>query len=266
MSSLANAHAVLPASRFSARVHHFASVDSTNQVARQLGRDGEPDGAVVVADEQTAGRGRRQRHWVSPAGAGLYVSILLRPPFAALESGVAVQLIAGIAVAEALDDVVASPPTLRWPNDCFVQDQKIAGVLVEAETSGAGAGFDFLVCGIGVNVNHGRDDFPAELQGRATSVKLQMGHEVSRLDVLAGLLAAFEAWEAAWREHGLDPIRARWLELSPESVNGRVSVLTEHGTLDGTADGLTTDGRLRVRDAEGLHEIAVGEVVKLRPA
>jgi len=264
MSSLANAHAALPASRFSARVHHFTSVDSTNQVARQLGRDGEPDGTVVVADEQTAGRGRRQRTWVSPARAGLYVSILLRPPFAALESGAAVQLVAGIAVAEVLDELAALKPVLRWPNDCYVQERKIAGVLVEAETSGDG--FDFLVCGMGVNVNHERDDFPAELRHRATSLKLQLGHEVARLDVLGRLLETFDTWESAWREHGLAPIVGRWLELSPESVNGRVSVLTEHGTLDGTADGLTADGRLRVRDAEGLHEIAVGEVVKLRPA
>lgn len=264
MPSLANAVTALPASRFSERVHHFASVDSTNRVARHLGRDGEPDGTVVIADEQTAGRGRRQRIWVSPAGVGLYVSLLLRPPFDLLESGVAVQLVAGIAVAEVLGETLAHKPVLRWPNDCYVLERKIAGVLVEAETTGEG--FDFLVCGIGINVNHEVDDFPPELRDRATSMRMHMGHEVSRYDVLVRLLGALEVWEAAWREHGLGPIRERWLELSPETVRGRVSVQTETGLLEGTTEGLTDDGRLRVRAADGLHELAVGEVVRLTPA
>lgn len=272
MPSLANVASALPASRFSAAVHYFASVDSTNQVARALGRAGEPDGTVVVAGEQTAGRGRRQRRWVSPAGAGLYVSLLLRPEFPAAESGSAMQLVAGIATAEALDLFLPSQPLLRWPNDCFVLDEKIAGVLVEAETTGRGGaetsvqGFDFLVCGIGVNVNHTADDFPAALCGRATSVKLQLGHRVSRLDVLAALLDAFDAWESVWHEHGTAPIRERWLELSPESVAGNVSVQTEAGLIEGVADGLTDAGHLKVRAADGDHEISVGELIRSRPS
>jgi len=264
MSSLANASTVLSASRYRDRLHYRARVDSTNRVARQLGREGAPGGTVVIADEQTAGRGRRRRSWVSPAGAGLYVSLLLRPDYAAAESGAAVQLLAGIAVAEALEETLTLKPVLRWPNDCYVADRKIAGVLVEAETTGDG--FDFLVCGIGVNVNHEEDDFPPELRHRATSVRLQVGHEVSRLDLLARLLGAFEGWEGAWRKHGLGPIRERWLELSPDTVAGRVSVQTDAGLLEGTAAGLADNGHLRVRTADGLHELAVGEVVKLRPA
>jgi BirA family biotin operon repressor/biotin-[acetyl-CoA-carboxylase] ligase len=264
MPSLASAATALPKSRFSAAVHYFGTVDSTNQVARDLGRAGEPDGTVVVADEQTAGRGRRQRRWVSPPGAGLYVSLLLRPEFPAAESGSAVQLLAGIAAAEALDVFLPSTPLLRWPNDCFVLDAKIAGVLVEAETTGWG--FDFLVCGIGVNVNHAADDFPPELRGRATSVKLQLGHRVSRLDVLAALLDAFETWESVWRQHGMAPIRERWLELSPESVAGSVSVQTEAGLVEGIADGLTDAGHLRVRADDGAHEISVGELIRARPS
>lgn len=264
MPSLADAVTALPAARFGERVHHFARVDSTNRVARHLGRDGEPDGTVVIADEQTAGRGRRQRTWVSPAGAGLYMSLLLRPPFDLLESGVAVQLIAGIAVAEVLRATLPHQPVLRWPNDCYVLERKIAGVLVEAETTGEG--FDFLVCGIGLNVNHQADDFPPELRDHATSMMMHLGHRVSRYDVLLRLLRALEVWEAAWREHGLGPIRERWLELSPETVRGRVSVQTEDGLIEGTTEGLTDGGRLRVRAVDGLHELAVGEVVRLTPA
>lgn len=258
------AHAALPASRFSARVHHFERVGSTNEVARRLGREGEPDGAIVLADEQTAGRGRRQRRWVSPPRAGLYVSLLLRPPFPAAESGAAVQLIAGIAVAEMLAERLPWEPLLRWPNDCYVNDRKIAGVLVEAETSGDG--FDFLVCGIGVNVNHERQHFPEDLRDEATSLRLLVGHEVPCIDVLAGLLVAFDRWEGAWRRHGFAPVRERWLELSPETCGGRVRVQTDGGLLEGEADGLAADGRLRVRTAGGVHEVAVGELVRARPA
>ncbi|MGD8329876.1 MAG: biotin--[acetyl-CoA-carboxylase] ligase, partial [Acidobacteriota bacterium] len=186
------------------------------------------------------------------------------PPFPALESGAAVQLVAGIAVAELLSGMLPHRPVLRWPNDCYVREHKIAGVLVEAESSGDG--FDFLVCGIGVNVNHDAGDFPATLQDTATSMRLQVGHELSRLKVLAGLLSAFDTWEAAWRRHGLAPVRERWLELSPETVSGKVSVQTESGLLEGDADGLDVDGRLRVRATDGLHCVTVGEVVRLRPA
>jgi len=252
------------AGRFGRRVHQFARVDSTNERARELGRAGEPDGAVVVADEQTAGRGRRRRTWASPAGKGLYVSVLLRPPFAAAESGPAVQLAAGIAAAEALAGILPVPPLLRWPNDCYAGGRKIAGVLVEAETTGGE--LEFLVCGVGINVNQQTGDFPEELRERATSIRLQLGHEVPRRDILAAFLAAFDTWEGVWRRHGLGPIRERWLELSPETAGGEVSVQTASGTLEGTADGLSDDGRLRVRAAGSLHEIAVGEVVRLRPA
>ena len=262
MSSLASAATALPESRFRSAVHYLPTVDSTNRVARDLGRAGEPDGTVVVADEQTEGRGRRRRRWVSPAGAGLYMSLLLRPQFAATESGTAVQLVAGIAVAEALEPFLPGAPTLQWPNDCFVADRKIAGVLVEAETTGQE--FDFLVCGMGLNVNHEAGDFPVELRAAATSIRLEIGHRVSRLEVLGALLASFDAWESAWRDHGLAPICARWLELSPASSGGQVSVQTEAGVVAGVADGLTDVGHLRVRTGDETLEISVGEVIKLR--
>jgi BirA family biotin operon repressor/biotin-[acetyl-CoA-carboxylase] ligase len=264
MSSLAEADRALPETRFRGRIRHFDRVDSTNLVARKLGREGAEDGTVVIADQQTRGYGRRQRRWVSSAGAGLYVSILLRPPFADAESGPAVQLVAGIAVVEALADVVSVAPSLRWPNDCFVNDRKLAGVLVEAETSGEG--FDFLVCGIGVNINQVATDFPEELRQQATSVRMQVGHEVPRIEVLTALLPSFDTWETSWRRHGMAPIVERWMELSPQSNGGKVVVRTDAGLVEGVADGLAADGRLRVQAADRLHVLGVGEVVKLRPA
>ena len=250
--------------RFGRNVRHVATVGSTNELARELGEQGEADSTVVIADEQTAGRGRRRRSWVSPAGAGLYVSIILRPPFSMRESGPAVQLAAGIAVAEALETSLHQAPVLRWPNDCYADDRKIAGILVEAVSTGTG--LDFLVCGIGVNVNHAEHDFPGELRDRATSLRLLLGHPVPRLPLLVELLLCLDTWEGAWRRHGLEPIRDRWLELSPESKGGLVEVQTETGVLQGRAEGLSEDGRLRVNDGDTVHEISVGEVVRMRPS
>jgi len=264
MPGLASVSNALPECRLARAVHYRASVDSTNRLARQLGEAGEPDGTLVVADEQTAGRGRHQRTWVSPPGAGLYASVVLRPPFAAAESGPAIQLAAGIAIAEALGGFLPEQPSLRWPNDCYVRDRKIAGVLVEAETSGHG--FDFLVCGMGINVNHQAEDFPADLRDRATSLALQVGHRVSRLSVLQALLVALDSWESAWRSFGMGPIRDRWLELSPGSVGGRVNVQTDRGMIEGEADGLSDEGYLRVRSDGAVQEIAVGELVRVDPS
>jgi len=217
-----------------------------------------------VADSQTAGRGRRRRPWLSPAGKGIYVSVLLRPPGDASEAGVAVQLAAGIALAEALAPRLPRRPSLRWPNDCYCNDRKLAGVLVEAGATGER--LDFVVCGVGVNVNQAAEDFPAQLRGRATSLRLLVGHAQGRLPIVVDLLKALDGWESVWRRHGLEPIRQRWLELSPETRGGRVEVKTEAGRIRGTAAGLSRTGALRVQAGDELHEITVGELVRSRPA
>lgn len=247
--------------RFAADIVYFREVASTNDAAHELGRTGASDGAVVVADSQTAGRGRRRRSWVSPARKGLYVSVLLRPAGGPGEAGAAVQLAAGIAVAEALEPRLSRRPLLRWPNDCYCDDRKLAGVLVEAGATGDR--LDFLVCGIGVNVNHEATDFPEELRSRATSLRLLAGHVHRRLPILVDLLHALDRWEGVWRRHGLEPIRQRWLELSPESRGGRVEVQTERGRIRGHAEGLAPSGALRVRVDDSVREITVGEVIRL---
>lgn len=250
--------------RIGGTVHYRATVGSTNEWARQLGQDGEPDGTLVLADEQTAGRGRRRRRWVSPPGKGIYASVLLVPPASSLDAGAAVQLAAGIAIAESVASLLPHPPALRWPNDCYCAAAKLAGVLVEVGMTGDGT--DFLVCGMGINVNHVAEDFPAELRDRATSLRLLAGHDMPRLPLLVEILQSLERWDDIGRLHGMAPVRDRWLELSPESRGGRVEVLTERGRLEGTAEGLSEGGGLLVRDGDTVHEVTVGEVVRLTPS
>ena len=251
-------------SRFGAAVRYESSVDSTNRLARELGRQGAVDGLVVLAEEQTAGRGRRQRNWVSPAGKGIYLSVLLRPEAPPALAGAAAQLVAGIAVAEALAAYAVTSLMLRWPNDCYGGDRKLAGVLVESEITGGT--LDFLVCGIGINVNHQDGDFPGELRARATSLCVLSGHPQPRLPVVVSLLQALEHWDDVWRKHGLGPVIERWLELSPESRGSYVEIQTEQGLMRGVAAGLSPTGALYVEDEqEERHEITVGELVRLSP-
>jgi BirA family biotin operon repressor/biotin-[acetyl-CoA-carboxylase] ligase len=250
--------------RIGAKVRYETRVDSTNRLARELGRQGACEGVVVIADEQTSGRGRRQRSWVSPAGKGIYVSILLRPAGPAADVGAAVQLAAGIAAAETLASHCSRPVTLRWPNDCYSGDRKIAGVLVESGMTGSA--LDFVVCGIGLNVNHEETDFPPLLRSRATSLRILSGSPQSRLPVLVDLLRAFEHWDDEWRRHGLAPIVERWHELSPESRGSYVEIRTPEGMIRGIAAGLSPAGGLWVEEDErGRREITLGELVRLSP-
>ena len=237
------------------------TVTSTNTVARELGRAGADDGTLVLAEEQTAGRGRRQRRWDSPAGLGLYASVVLRPPTASVNYATAVQLTAGIAVAEALSHVQPHAAELLWPNDCYCLGQKIAGVLVEGEATGPQ--LDFLACGIGVNVNQERTDFPDELAG-ATSARLLAGHVVDREQLLALLVTSVQRWDDVARDDGLQPVIDRWLSLAPSAVDSVVDVQTRNGILHGRCAGLSSSGGLRVVVDGQTHEITIGELVRLR--
>lgn len=193
----------------------------------------------------------------------MYLSVVLRPQATMAEAGPAVQLMAGVAVAETLAELLPHPLTLWWPNDCFAGQAKIAGVLVEGEATGGR--LDFLVCGVGINVNHLLEDFPPELRGRATSLRLVLGHPVGRQELLVRLLELLEEWEEIWRGRGLGPVRERWLELSPASRGEAVEVHTDAGLVRGEAAGLSASGGLLVEVGEGrVQEITVGEVVRLR--
>ena len=207
------------ACRFAERILWYRSIDSTNEQARRLGRSGAPHGTVVVADEQTRGRGRQRRVWESPAGGGLYCSVLLRGGAPIAEYAVAVQLAAGVAVAETLAGWVQEPIELLWPNDCLCRGQKIAGVLVEAETTSER--LDFLVCGIGVNLDQDRRRLSPQIARLATSLACWCPRPPAREEVLARLLVALEAWEGVASNSGLAAIVARFQELSPSARGAR---------------------------------------------
>ena len=183
---------------------------STNDLARDLVSRGAPKGTLVLAEEQTAGRGRGKRRWHSPRGLGLYLSLVLRPT-SPLRSAALLQAAAAVGVARGVMKLTGLPVMLRWPNDVLVKGRKLAGTLVEAiEAAPPDAA---LVAGIGLNVNHGREDFPKEIAGEATSLLLLTGRRHDRLDVLAAILASLEEWYDRMDRGETDAIAAAWRPL-----------------------------------------------------
>jgi BirA family biotin operon repressor/biotin-[acetyl-CoA-carboxylase] ligase len=226
-------------------VLRLATVDSTQRVAFDAAREGAADGTVVLAEHQTAGRGRRGRRWDDEPGQALLLSIVLRPS-RPLAEWPRLSFASALAVAGALERVAGLPARLRWPNDVLVGGRKIAGILLEARDG-------VLVIGIGLNV--GQREFPPALTDRATSVLLESGRPVNRDRLLDEILAGLSAWRAPLDRGEFGPVRQAWLERT-ETLGREIAA----GGHAGVAVGLDDDGALLVRDAAGVHRVTAGAV------
>jgi BirA family biotin operon repressor/biotin-[acetyl-CoA-carboxylase] ligase len=251
---------------------------STNADALALARSGEHEGIVVVADHQSAGRGRRGRTWTAPAGASLLVSVLLRPPAAVMET---TTMAVAVAVAEAVEEVAGFAPGLKWPNDLVVPgtdgalDRKLGGILAEADWpagSDVAAGYRrpgprqrvVVVVGIGLNANW-PDDLPDELAGTATAINHVTGRPVDREQLLVAMLRRLERIYAALVSGDRGAVFDAWRARSA-TLGRRVRVDLGPDDVEGTAVDVTDDGHLVVQtDEGGRRTFAVGDVVHLRP-
>lgn len=245
--------------RVGRRIEHHASIGSTNDRARDALREPGGDGLAVVADLQTAGRGRRGRSWLSPTGANLMVSVPLRTRLDPLAAG-----LLGIAAALAVRDTCATLApdaglAIRWPNDVVAADgAKLAGLLLE--TALEDGWLVEAVIGIGINANWRRAEMPAEIAARATSLTDLGGEPVDRVALLGALLAALDR-EIAVLEAGASPVtRLRALSW----LDGRRVELDLGGTLvEGRVAGIGDDGSLLLDGAQGRAAYTVGEVVRV---
>ena len=237
-------------------VRWLAETDSTQRVARELARGGAAEGTIVVAEAQTAGRGRLGRSWHSPPGVSIYCSIVLRPP-APPTAVPQLALVAGLAAADAVVDATGLDARIKWPNDVLVEDRKVVGILTEMEAEVDRV--HFVIAGIGVNVNTPPDAFPPELRDKAGSLRAALGRPVERVVVLARLVAALEARYATWRRDGLAPLLPAW--AARDALAGRtVAVGDAAGTLLGRVLGVADDGALRL-DVDGVERrVTAGEV------
>lgn len=232
----------------------FLELESTNALAMRAALAGARHGTAVVAEHQTAGRGRLGRAWFSPPGVGLWFSLILRYE---LEISRAWMLTLGAAagVAEAVEASTGARPEVRWPNDLYLNGRKLAGILTEARV-GVG-GLRFAVLGVGINVNHEAVDFPAGLQDTATSLRCGTGREHGRTRLLAEILLALEQTYS-----GLDAgrIRTSW-KCKSRMLGGPVRVTTAAGPVRGVAEDVDTDGALLVREVNGgTRRITMGDV------
>lgn len=230
----------------------LASCPSTNDEATRLAREGAPDGTIVVAESQTAGRGRQGRAWFSPAGRGLYVSVLFRPALP-MERIPLIPLATGIAVAEALAALGVRDIGLKWPNDVQLGGRKVAGILCEHLAGPVPNRAGVVIVGLGVNLGGVDEDFPPELKPIATSVAAELGQPVTRTAVLGPVLAGLgPLLDALEQGEGLP--WSRWQRFSV--VEGREVRLDEAGggVVHGRAIRVAEDGALVVRLADGTEE------------
>ena len=239
-------------SPFGKRIYHYFKTASTNSIALELGHAGEPHGALVVAEEQTGGRGRAGRTWHSEKTSGIYMSALLRPGISPILAPV-ITMAAGLAVRDAVQEETGVAADLRWPNDVLADGKKICGILTEmyAEPSQV----RFIIVGIGVNVNH--TAIPAELAGIATSLRLIGGKPVSRIQLLVRLLRHLESYYNRFLAEGAQPILSRFAEVSSYARGKRVRIHTGTETYVGTTDGLEANGLLRVRRDDGQSAVVI---------
>jgi BirA family biotin operon repressor/biotin-[acetyl-CoA-carboxylase] ligase len=237
----------------------FPSIGSTNDVAAVLTGQGEAEGAVVVADEQTAGRGRRGRTWFSPPGSGLYVSVVLMPARARVDPTRATLLLtlaAGVALAEAIEAASGLAVDVKWPNDLQVSRRKLAGMLAEA--AGAEPSGSAVVLGYGINV--GPAAYPPELRERVTSLETELGRPVDRTLLLVETLAALARRYDDLLDGRFDVILDAWRARAPASMGARVEWTTASGPQSGVSAGIDDQGALLVRVGDRLERIMAGEV------
>jgi BirA family biotin operon repressor/biotin-[acetyl-CoA-carboxylase] ligase len=244
---------------FARRIYHFFKTDSTNAVAMRLGEAGEPHGAVVVAEEQTAGRGRAGRSWTSEKSTGIYCSVLVRPPISPVQAPL-LTLVAGLAARDAAAEDLAALPDIRWPNDLLVDGRKFCGILTEMHAEPDRV--HFAVVGIGINVNQTK--MPEQLADTATSLRIETGKFHSRLELLIRLLRHLDRYYNQFIIEGARPILRRFAQVSSYFEGKRVRVTTATETFTGTTAGLEPNGMLRVvrDDGHGIEFVLSGDVAE----
>jgi BirA family biotin operon repressor/biotin-[acetyl-CoA-carboxylase] ligase len=238
-------------------IHFFKEVDSTNDVARELADEGAPEGTIVVAESQRSGKGRLGKKWISPSG-GVWMTIILRPD---IEPAKAPQLtlVTGVAVAETLDQECGLNIGIKWPNDILIGDKKVSGILTQVKTKNGKV--DYVLVGIGIDLNLDISSFPPDLQGGATSLKAELDREIIGADLVQRFLQRFEILYSQFKEGEFREILTEWRKLS-STIGKYVEVHKKGRTVYGEAVGVNKDGKLILELDDGtLRKIISGECV-----
>lgn len=238
------------------KVLSYRTLGSTNQLAFRLAESGVGEGALIVADEQTKGKGRMDRSWFSPPSLGLWLSLILRPEIPPFKAP-GLSICAGLALAQTIKTLTGLDAKIKWPNDCLINGRKVGGILLElsAELDRT----NFVIAGIGVNVNHLCEDFPKKLSSVATSIRMEWGKEISRMSLLASFLENFESIYLDFKKSGLAPKRQLIKRFS--SLLGRkVAVKFGKERIEGVAEDIDDNGSLVIRTRREKRMVRAGEV------
>ena len=238
------------------RIIYLESVDSTNRYARELAKIGAAHGTLVVANEQTGGRGRRGRSWISPAGEGIFMSLIVRPEIA-LERMPMISLQTALAVCRAITETTGVEAKIKWPNDIVVSGRKVCGMLLEMDVEQGK--LQSVVAGIGINVH--QTAFPQEIAHAASSLDLLCGRRISRRSVMAAFLAAFDSTQQLLADDGL--FMAEYRRHSA-TIGQKVQVIAANETYTGTALDVTQSGSLMVMDEKGQRREVLAADVSVR--
>ena len=246
--------------RLEPKILHYESLPSTNTEAARLALQGADEGLSIIADEQTAGRGRLQRNWLSPKGAGLYLSIVLRPEIPLIQWPL-LTFMAAVAVNDALLKACGLQTDIKWPNDILSGERKLCGILSEAIETDEGRA---AVTGIGINLT--AEAFPKKLTAVAISVEEAINRKPDRDDVLAALLEALvDRYSTLHEPDGPAQTLAAWRQRSSYCQGKLVKVVNGEEVIQGLTCGLEDDGALRVEtETEGVRIIRAGDVASLR--
>ncbi|WP_332648758.1 biotin--[acetyl-CoA-carboxylase] ligase [Lysinibacillus sp. 54212] len=238
----------LQTKRLGKTIHHFEETPSTQLIAHDLVRDGVEDGTIILAEHQTAGRGRMLRPWESTAGKGIWMTVILKPDVLPHQAP-QFTLVAAVAVVNTMKAMFKTfVPTIKWPNDILINGRKCTGILTEmvAEADCVQA----LLIGIGINVNQQMNDFPEELHSIATSMAIEHGETIDRALFVSNLLYFLEHYSDLYIKHGFEPIKELWEEASG-TIGQHVKATTLREVIEGEAIGITEAGVLQIRTNSG---------------
>jgi BirA family biotin operon repressor/biotin-[acetyl-CoA-carboxylase] ligase len=242
---------------FGKRITYREECTSTQDLATELARAEEPEGSMVITEAQTRGRGRNGRIWISTPGAGVYLSVILRPKLQAFQI-VQIPMVAGVAAARTISAVTCLEPDIKWPNDILLHGKKVAGTLTEMSCEKDR--INYIILGIGINVNSLNYDLPEPVRDIATSLRIESGRSVSRIALVQRYLIDLETAYYSYLANGFENIRQEWKCLS-STIGARVEIVDGLERLTGEVLDIDTDGFLLLKtDAGKIQRIVAGDV------
>ncbi|KKI88762.1 biotin--acetyl-CoA-carboxylase ligase [Bacillus sp. SA1-12] len=238
-------------------IYFEETVASTQKIAQSLANEGAPEGTIVVADQQTSGRGRMSRVWYSPSGTGIWMSMIIRPKIP-INRTPQLTLLTAVAIVQAIEELTPLKPDIKWPNDILLNGKKIVGILTELQAEADQV--HSVIIGTGINVNQTKEDFPEELQNVATSIKVETGSDWERAQFIQTILLKFEGLYSLYLAQGFKPIKLLW-ESYAISLNKTIIARTLKGTIEGKAIGIDDDGVLLIeKNDQSLERIYSADI------